>query len=161
MKSPHDLFADIDSEKVSTWIRPIAKATLLAWLTAQTVAFAIAAIYPGPAGEDYFSRPMKAIMLVCIVGPVLETYAMRWMFWLLGKMTRNPTWINCISALIWGAVHWNTPSWGVHAVWAFYLLGHWYLSIAAKNPQTALYITMLVHICFNTFSYIAHLTLGI
>lgn len=161
MRLPHDLFADIDPEKVFTWIRPITKATLWAWLPAQAIHFAIAAIYPGPSNTDYFSRPMNAIALVLIVGPILETYGMRWIFRLLGKVIQDPTWMNCASALIWGLLHCNTSSWGVHAIVAFYLLGRWYLSIAAKNLQTALYVTMLVHICFNTLSYVAYLVLGI
>ena len=160
MERASRLLADLDCLRVTTWVRPIWRATLIAWLPAQAIYLVVATVLPGPKVELYPARPYQAIALAIFIAPVLETYALRWVLRLLGRFVQRRNLLCWVSAVLWGAMHWNTPAWGLHAVWAFYVMNVFFLTLQEKDPQTALYATMLLHGLFNAISYSAFLLVG-
>lgn len=152
MNTTSILFAEVQVQRFSTWIKPIMTAMVVAWVPAQIIYLLVGSVYPGPAEGINFRGPFELLAWAVFIAPVVETYGMRWLFWLLGKFIRNRTAMNWTAAALWGVMHWNTPSWGVHAVWVFHVFGLCYLTIRDKDPQTALYVTMLLHAWFNAFS---------
>lgn len=156
MQRIENLFAGANARRPSTWVKPILLTTLLSWLPAQAIEGVVITVLPGPEGQDIFMRPFDAIALVIFIGPVLETYGMRGLFGVLGKFIRNRTALNGTSSVLWGALHWETPTWGLHAVWAFYIMGICFLTLREKDAQMALYVTMIIHGCFNALCYGAY-----
>jgi membrane protease YdiL (CAAX protease family) len=160
MRTIAKLFIEIEARKLTAWVKPIVLAACVAWVPAQVVEVLVLAIAPGPTAPDYFQRPFQAIAMAVVIAPVIETYLMRWLFGLLGRFIKHREAMNWISAVLWGAMHLNAPTWGLHAIWPFYVMGVCFLTIRDKDPQAALYVTMLVHALFNAMSYGAYLIVG-
>jgi Kef-type K+ transport system membrane component KefB len=154
------LFIGIEARKLTTWVKPILLAACLGWVPAQVVEILVIAVAPGPAAPDLFLRPFQAISMAIVIAPVIETYLMRWLFRLLGRFIQHRERMNWTAAMLWGVMHWNTPAWGLPAIWPFYVMGVCFLTIRDKDPQAALYVTMLVHALFNALSYGAYLIVG-
>jgi membrane protease YdiL (CAAX protease family) len=147
-----NLIGEVQPQRRTTWIKPIMGAMVVAWVPAQVIYLIFGSILSGPLDGLHFRDALELVAWAIIIAPVVETYGMRGLFWLLGKFISNRAAMNWTAAVLWGVMHWNTPSWGVHAVWVFHVFGVCYLTIRDKDPQTALYVTMLLHAWFNAFS---------
>lgn len=160
MDTAAKFFIGIESRRPTTWVKPIVLAVCLAWVPAQVVEVVVIAVAPGPGAPDLFLRPFQAIAMAIVIAPVIETYLMRWLFRLLERFIHHRAGLNWTAAVLWGGMHWNTPAWGLPAIWPFYVMGVCFLTIRDKDPQTALYVTMLVHALCNALSYGAYLVVG-
>lgn len=150
------LLSTIEARRPRTWIVPILVAALVAWLPAQAIYFLVAFVVPGPSDANLYRRTFDLLAMSLIIAPVVETYGMRGLFWLLSRFIPHRTMMSWVAAALWGAMHWNTPSWGLHAIWPFYVMGVCYLTLCERDAQLALYVTMLLHACFNAYSCSAH-----
>jgi len=130
----------------------------IAWIPAQIIHWVVPLIYSGPPMSDfYFKRPLNAIAATLIIAPYLETHGMRLIFFILGKFIHRQTVVNLVSSLIWGAIHGSTESWGLYAIWPFYVLGVCLLRLRSSSPTRAFWITAALHSTLNGLSYIVYL----
>jgi hypothetical protein len=129
----------------------------IAWIPAMIIHWSVMLIYPGPKSPVIFDRPFLAIAGAMIVAPYLETQSMRLIFFALGKFMRNEMAMNLVSSLIWGAIHSATESWGLFAIWPFYVLGVCLLRIRTYSATRALWITTALHSAINGLSYVVYL----
>lgn len=147
-------FENIETKSGIELAIPIVKIVFLAWIPAQAIWFIVQQIHPGPSDDmAYLTTPFRAITSTMLIAPVLETYVMRFFFYWVGKFIKTQTWVNVVSAVLWGTMHWNSESWGLHAVWAFFVMGICFLRLRNRSTQHALYVTMIVHAIFNALSY--------
>jgi len=68
----------------------IGKAVLLAWLPAQVIWLTVRQIYPGPSEDMIFLKtPLRAFTVLILLAPMLETYMMRFPYYILGKILKK------------------------------------------------------------------------
>lgn len=147
-------FVNIEHKTGFNLALQIGKAVLLAWIPAQVIWLSIRQIYPGPSDDMIFLKtPLRAFTVLILLAPMLETYMMRFTYFCLGKFIKTETTLNITSAIAWGILHLNSESWGLHAVWAFFVMGICFLRLRQKSAQHALYVTMIIHALFNALSY--------
>lgn len=129
----------------------------LAWIPAMIIHWLVQLVYPGPKSTTLFDRPHYAIIGGVILAPYLETQTMRFLFYLGGKLTKRETIINLVCSFVWGAGHSVSESWGLYAVWPFYVLGVCLLRLRTSSPTRAFWITTALHGSFNALSYAYYL----
>ena len=140
-------------KKGSALVLQVLEAVLIAWIPAQLIYFSVQTIYPGPSESvAYLNTPLKIFTMLILLAPMLETYMMKYMFVFMGKVIKSPTKINVIAATAWGSMHWNSGSWGLYAVWAFFIMGICYMRLKERSTQHAVYIVMIMHAMFNGLS---------
>lgn len=157
-------FENIENKDGVDLLVSIVKAVLLAWIPAHGIWFIVQQIYPGPSENEnavFLKTPLRAFTLLILLAPMLETYMMRFIFYVVGKISKTQTKINIIASISWGVMHWNSGSWGLHAVWAFFVMGICFLRLQKRSMQHALYVTMIIHAIFNALSYAIYLLLGV
>lgn len=147
-------FLDIERKTGFNLALQIGKAVLIAWIPAQVIWLSVSQLYPGPS-DDLVSlkTPLRAFTVLILLAPMLETYMMRFTYFCLGKFLKTETALNIASAIAWGIMHCNSESWGLHAVWAFFVMGICFMRLRQKSTQHALYVTMIIHALFNALSY--------
>jgi len=126
---------------------------LIAWVPAQFLWASIAAVFPGPQQLNYFETPLRAVTVVILLAPILETQMMRFNFWFLRKWIARKDVLLGASSVVWGIMHIYSESWGIPAVWAFFVMGTIYLRFETNSRDRAIIFTTLVHAVFNALSY--------
>jgi len=153
-------FVNLEQKAGFDLVLQIGKAVLLAWIPAQVIWLSVRLLYPGPSEDLVFLKtPIRAFTVLILLAPMLETYMMQLTYYFLGKFLRTETTLNIVSAIAWGIMHCNSESWGLHAVWAFFVMGICFLRLRQKSSQHALYVTMIIHALFNALSYGLYLSL--
>lgn len=141
-------------------VREILTTTMVAWIPAQFIDLALKHIYPGPVTEmPFLASPFRSIALMLIIAPVIETYGLRFILHSLNRFIKKESTTQLVAAVFWGVMHWESESWGLHASWAFYVMGKWYLRSRVHSVHFALYTTMVIHAIFNALSYAVYLLL--
>ncbi len=136
----------------------IVQASVLAWVPLNLLYILAKTIFPREtAFRDPFSTPYEAIFITSICTPILETQIMRLIFYILRNITSHTSTLCIISAIIWGGLHFKSDSSGIHAVWAFYVLGVCYLQWRHISKTKAIWITTAVHSLCNLISYASKL----
>lgn len=133
--------------------------TLLAWAPSQIIWITVVSIFPGPEQPDYFASPLRAIAFGLLLAPILETQVMRFNFFVLKKLSCSRIFLLTANALIWGALHLHSESWGIPAVWAFFVMGAAFLKLSEHSVDRAVIATTVIHVFFNTLSYVLYLSL--
>lgn len=136
---------------------PILKLVLLIGLPSTLIGWLLGLSWPGPAGPDIFSRAAFAILGAILMTPALETVVMRLMFHFGARWIRSPADLNLVCALLWGYVHQQSPTWGLHAIWGFYVLGACFLRLQARSLDRAYYVVILIHALVNLIAYAGYL----
>lgn len=131
---------------------------VVAWVPATAMHYVITCFLPGPEGQNYFKRPIDAIAITIVISPIIETLMMAVMFKYFSKFIKSPMKLTIFCSVIWGGMHINSSSWGIPAVWGFFILGICYLELLQRSNRTAFYTTSIIHSVFNGFSYILYLT---
>lgn len=137
----------------------IAAATLVAWIPSQAIVWVVQQISGGPSVPELYSSPFKAVLGTLLLAPLLETLLMRYAFQWLGKWISKPLQLNLASSLLWGLAHLNA-GWGLHAVWAFFVMGACFLQFRHRSIEAAILVTAVVHILYNALSYGVYLLGG-
>ena len=132
---------------------------LISWIPAQAICLAFHFTFPGPTEEDFFKSPLVGVTAALLVAPLLETQVMRMIFFAFGKMIQNNLALCATSAAIWGILHLSSESWGLHAAWAFFVMGICFRRLQESSTQRAVNITMLIHAGFNSLTYGVYLLL--
>lgn len=133
---------------------------LIAWVPAQLLWASIAEVFPGPQQPNYFESPLRAVTVVILLAPILETQMMRFNFWFLRKWTARKDILLGVSSAIWGIMHIYSEGWGIPAIWAFFVMGTIYLRFEIGSRDRAIVLTTLVHVTFNALSYGLYLFLN-
>jgi Type II CAAX prenyl endopeptidase Rce1-like len=126
---------------------------LICWIPEQLVWFAFHFTCPGPTEEDFFKTPLQALTVAVLLAPILETQMMRMIFFALNKFIQSNLALCLASALIWGVLHVASESWGIHAAWAFFVMGVCFLRLQEASKQKAIRLTTLIHAGCNLLSY--------
>lgn len=150
---------DLNEVRGFTWVSRMTALTLFAWVPSQILWATVVSMFPGPDQPDYFASPLRAIALGILLAPILETQVMRFNFWILKKLTCSRGFLLTANALIWGGLHLHSESWGLPAVWAFFVMGAVFLKLSAHSADRAVLVTTAIHVFFNTLSYIIYLLL--
>lgn len=82
---------------------------------------------------------------------------MRFNFFVLKKLTNSRPLLLTANAMIWGALHLHSESWGLPAVWAFWVMGAVFSELSEQSMDRAVIVTTGIHIFFNTLSYTLYL----
>jgi len=142
------------------WILIVACLGAVAWIPAQLIGICVASVVPGP--EPAF-RPdatvADAVLLGLIVAPVLETQLLRLCLGMLRKSVRTRNAACLITAAIFVLLHNPSPSWGLHALWSFWIMGNCYVACERRSVWHAVFVTTAVHSLFNFLSYATTLLL--
>jgi len=141
--------------KHSAWI------VLICWIPAQIIWLAFHFLYPGPTQENYFKTPFEAMALALLVAPILETQMMRMIFYAGEKFLKNTLVLCTVSAVIWGILHLDSESWGLHAAWAFFVMSVCFRRLQQDSRQRAVRVITLIHAVFNALSYGCYLLFDI
>jgi len=128
---------------------------------AQLIWFTFHIVYPGPTEENYFKTPLEAITLALLIAPILETQMMRMIFYAGGKFLSNTLALCGVSAVVWGVLHLDTQSWGVHAIWAFFVMGVCFRRLQQDSGKKAVRVITLIHAGFNALSYGCYLVFNV
>jgi len=146
----------------TTW-SIIWKTVLLVWIPQYLIWYIVLQIFPGPKQEFVFSSQAGALFFTCLFAPYIETQGMRFLFFLLGRWTESQQRLKWYVAAIFGALHADSESWGLHAIWGFYVMSNCYLEQNRISTRRAVWMTVAVHSLCNLVSYAATLlesTLG-
>lgn len=136
---------------------PIIQLTAIAWIPALLIALAVSHIHPGPSSSALFSSPFRAIAGGIIIAPIVETYAMRLGFRLLGKFIPDERWLILSSAIIWSTLHYQSEAWGLHALWPFFVFGVCFIHLRRQSMDRAIWVTATIHALCNALFYGVHL----
>ena len=126
---------------------------LICWIPGQLVWFAFHYTCPGPTEENFYKTPLQALTVTILLAPILETQMMRMIFFALGKFIRGNFVLCGVSAVIWGLLHVASESWGIHAAWAFFLMGICFRRLQETSMTRAIRLTALIHAGCNVLSY--------
>jgi hypothetical protein len=134
--------------------------TMLAWLPAQCLAVIASAVSKSSDADLIFRSSYHMILGGLLLAPLLETVGMKYLFRLGAKRIAKPVLLNFYCALFWGLAHHNAPGFGIHAVWAFFVLGACFQELAKRSENFAVINVTIIHVLFNTLSYILYLLNG-
>lgn len=129
------------------------KVTLVAWVPAQVIWTIVTAVHSGPSIQQPFSSA-EAIAKTLIILPVFETVVMLGLFRTLKRIGVEESAWNFVAAVIWGFLHVRTQSWGLHAVWSFWVMGKCFLEVEKISVQRAIGFVAGVHVMFNSTSFV-------
>lgn len=124
------------------------------WSGAQALGYAIAAVCPGPSSFDPRMLTRSGLIFGVLLSPILETLAMRGLFWLLRRLRRGPGVLLGWSTLFWWVGHLPTESWGLPAAGAFWVMGALYLAFERRSTDQALVAVAAFHVAFNAFAFL-------
>ena len=130
---------------------------LIAWVPMQLICRIVNATFPGPSAENLFGTPYMAFVAAILFAPIFETQLMRLLFFLLGRFFKSQLALCWISAAIWGVAHLSSESWGLHAIWAFFVFGICYLRLQESSKMRAILVVTLIHTGCNALSYVTYL----
>ena len=148
---------ELDTARGWAVIPTVLKLTALAFVPAAAVGWSVEEVAPGPEVPAYFNSPFYAIPALLVVAPALETVLMRFLLAFVARYIRDAFSLNLVCALLWGLAHVNSPGWGAHAVWPFYVMGAVFLRLQARSLDRAYGIVILIHGLFNLTAYAIHL----
>lgn len=132
----------------------------IAWVPAQLVGVFVSTLMPGPeAPVSVDATVTDAVFLGLIVAPVLETQLMRLCLVVLKKSVWTSNAACLITAAVFVLLHNPSRSWGLHALWSFWIMGNCYVACERRSVTHAVLITTGVHALFNFLSYTATLLL--
>lgn len=158
-----NLYKRIDMVTAASGLRQcwlFAQLALLAWLPALVVGFVVPLIYTGPESTNVFVSPYKAIAGALIIAPYLETQSMRLVFFLLGKGVKSDFRLILYGSFLWVAAHMHSESWGLYAIWPFFVFGACFLRLRAQSMSRAVWTTTALHALCNAFSYTGYLVIN-
>lgn len=144
---------ELDRARGAGLIVPVFRITLLTFIPAFLIGLTVEKVAPGPEGPDIFSRPYRAVLAALLIAPALETLIMRYLLAWVGRMIREPFALALVCALLWGVAHVQSPSWGLHAVWGFYVMNAVFLRLQARSLNRAYAVVILLHALFNAIAY--------
>lgn len=130
------------------------------WSGAQALGYGIAAVYPGPSSFDPRMLTRSGLIFGVLLSPILETLAMRGLFWLLRRLRRSPAGLLGWSTLFWWVGHLPTESWGLPAAGAFWVMGALYLAFERRSTDQALLAVAGFHVAFNALAFLLLLGRG-
>ena len=127
-----------------------------AWLVLQAISFAILAVYPGPATSTDLFESRNGILTGVFLAPLLETLAMRGLFWLLRRLRRGKAGLLGWSTLFWWISHLPSENWGIPAAGAFWVMSVLYLAFERRSKDQAMVYVAVFHMGFNALAYLLY-----
>ena len=115
---------------------------------------------PQIASDPYLS--LGTIIFSVTLGPLMETYLMRLLFFIFRKFMHETAAISLCAALIIGGLH-ALQVWGLYAIWPFFVLGICYFRWEKDSVTRAMIGTTLLHSLVNAigcWAIVAQLTFG-
>lgn len=113
------------------------------------VGWAVEHIRVGPESPGFSISPFVALPLLLVFLPALAAVLMRFILWLLQRYIHEPVGLVIVGAFLWGAANTNSPTWGTHVVWPFYVMAAVFLRLQARSLQRAYAIVILMHALLN------------
>jgi hypothetical protein len=101
--------------------------------------------------------PLSGFLLACMFAPYVETQGMRLLFFALRKCAVSADRLKWYVAAVFGVLHVDSETWGLHAVWGFYIMSTLYLDQQRISTRRAVWMTVSVHSLCNLFSYVSTL----
>lgn len=123
------------------------------WLSAVLVSFAVIGVYPGPDMIDTVLGTRTGIISALFLAPLLETFGMRGLFWVLRRLKRGKAGLLGWSTLFWWVAHLPSENWGVPAAGTFWVMGVLYLAFERRSTDAAMIHVSLFHLAFNALSF--------
>lgn len=136
----------------SSLIRYISVAVIWTWLVGQMIAIPIVIFFPGPSQLSNWPVGM-VFPLVVFIAPYLETQILRLMLFLIRKAVGTDIRVCLACGLIFGVLHFSSPSWGVFGGWAFFIMARIFLACEVISTGRAIWVTTLAHAVGNLLSF--------
>ena len=130
---------------------------LSSWTLAQVLGRFVYAVFPGPESLNTFESGWRNIFMAVALMPFAETFLMRMFFVVLRRFSQKPITLSLLSAILWWFLHLPTETWGLHALWLFFVLSLCYLSLEKISAWRAVWVTALMHAACNALSWAASL----
>lgn len=121
---------------------------LLSLIPSLAIAFLLAAtgLMTEENAPDFEGPLILLLYLIWVVSPVLETFIMAGILWLLGLGIKRKVVLAAVSALIWAVLHsLAAPMWGFAIVWPFFVFSSGYLAWKQKAWWKAIVVAIALH----------------
>lgn len=116
----------------------VAVAFLLNWVTGTT--------WPQFPAE---SLP-RILLSMCVFSPLVETFGLVVIIWLVRLVTKRTAYLPLITALICAGLHsLAKPYWGLEIFWAFLIFAQCYVTWEKKSLLQAFWLTVILHALHN------------
>ncbi len=93
---------------------------------------------------------LVVVFLLVIVSPVVETLMMSFVLFILSRFMKKKVTLAMVSAVLWGLLHGlDSPVWGVHVLWPFFVFSCAYLTWRQKSWFHAVWVTCCIHALQN------------
>ncbi len=87
---------------------------------------------------------------LCIRAPLIETFAMAVIIWVLRRLVKRTEYIPWITALICAGAHsLAKPLWGIEIFWSFVIFSLCYTAWEKKSVLQAFWMTVVLHALHN------------
>lgn len=82
--------------------------------------------------------------------PLVETFAMAIIIWILRRLVRRPEYLPLVTALLCAGLHsLAKPLWGIEIFWSFVIFSLCYVTWEKKSPLQAFWMTAILHALHN------------
>jgi hypothetical protein len=92
----------------------------------------------------------RILVSMCVFSPLVETFGMVVIIWLLRRFGLRPAYVPLITALVCAGLHsLAKPYWGLEIFWAFLIFALCYVTWEKKSPLQAFWMTAILHALHN------------
>lgn len=92
----------------------------------------------------------RILVSMCIFSPLVETFGMVVIIWLVRLVTKRTAYLPLVTALICAGLHsLAKPYWGLEIFWAFLIFAQCYVTWEKKSLLQAYGLTALLHALHN------------
>lgn len=105
----------------------------------------------GTTWPEYPPEMLPRLFLgMCLVSPVIETFGMAVIIWVLRRVMTRTEYIPWTCALICAALHsLKAPLWGIEIFWSFVIFSLCYTAWEKKSVLQAFWMTVILHALHN------------
>jgi hypothetical protein len=114
------------------------------------VSFAITKLTSVPAPGLPWETLPEVLLAMCVFAPLVETFGMAVIFWVLRRLLTCPKLAPWVTALVCAGLHsLARPLWGLEVFWGFVIFSLCYLAWEKKSPLQAFCMTAILHALHN------------
>lgn len=114
------------------------------------VSFALTQFTGIPAPGLPWETLPRVLLAMCVFAPIVETFGMVILFWILRRFVRQAALVPFAAALVCAGLHsLARPLWGIEVFWGFLIFSLCYLAWEKKSPLQAFWLTAILHSLHN------------
>lgn len=114
------------------------------------VSFALTQFTGIPAPGLPWETLPRVLLAMCVFAPLVETFGMVVLFWILRRVVRRAALVPFAAALVCAGLHsLARPLWGIEVFWGFLIFSLCYLAWEKKSPLQGFWMTAILHSLHN------------